>query len=183
MQRGREITLGGWSARFVREVLGLSEDRSILTLSLFWAGMVGARLVLSQLLRSRSPAAVFPVFLTVALAGAGVMLARQTPASAGLGLLLLGAGLSAGFPILLGLLGGVYQDLTGTAFSAVFVMALVGGSTISYATGLTGDRFGLRAALLVVPLCVVAQGLLFLPLLRRLGAGEPGRNEVAGLGE
>jgi fucose permease len=183
MQSGMEITLGGWSALFVREVLGLSEDRSILTLSLFWAGMVVARLVLSRLLRSRSPAAVFPAFLTVALAGAGVMLARQTPASAGLGLFLLGAGLSAGFPILLGLLGGVYQDLTGTAFSAVFVMALVGGSTISYVTGLMGDRFGLRAALLVVPLCVVAQGLLFLPILRRLGAGELGLNEAAGLGD
>src|SRR5262249_36828073 len=115
MQSGMEITLGGWSALFVREVLGLREDRSILTLSLFWAGMVAARLVLSRLLRSSSPAAVYQVFLVVALAGAGVMLARQTPASAGLGLLLLGAGLSAGFPILLGLLGGVYQDLTGTA--------------------------------------------------------------------
>jgi MFS transporter, FHS family, glucose/mannose:H+ symporter len=170
MQSGMEITLGGWSALYVREVLGLSEERSILTLSLFWVGMVVARLVLSGLLRSKPPRAVFPGFLAVALAGAGLLLTVRTPAVAGLGLFLLGAGLSAGFPILLGLLAGVYQDLTGTAFSAVFVMALIGGSTLSYLTGLLGDRVGLRGAFLVVPVCVLVQGLFFLPFLRWLGA-------------
>jgi fucose permease len=170
LQSGMEITLGGWSALYVREVLGLSEERSILTLSLFWVGMVMARVFLSGLLQSKPPRGVLPGFLALALAGAGLLLTVQMPAIAGLGLFLLGAGLSAGFPILLGLLAGVYQDLTGTAFSAVFAMALIGGSTLSYLTGLLGDRAGLRGALLVVPGCVVAQGLLFPLLLRRLGA-------------
>src|SRR5262249_21756379 len=38
LQSGMEITLGGWSAQYVREILELSEDRSILVLSLFWVG-------------------------------------------------------------------------------------------------------------------------------------------------
>ena len=82
--------------------------------------------------------------------------------------LLLGAGLSSGYPILLSFLGGLYQDLTGTAFSAVFVMALVGGSTLSYLTGVLGDRLGLRASLVIVPAAVLAQAGLFLLLRRRL---------------
>ena len=65
-QSGMEITLGGWSAQYVREVLGLSEERSILVLSLFWVGMVAARLVLTRLLRFRPAATVFPAFLAVA---------------------------------------------------------------------------------------------------------------------
>jgi fucose permease len=170
LQSGMEITLGGWSAQYVREVLGLSETLSIMVLSLFWVGMMTARLVLSWLLRSRPPSTVFPAFLAVALLGAGLMLAVRTPVAVGVGLFLLGAGLSAGYPTLLGFLGERYQDLTGTAFSAVFVMALIGGSTLSYATGVLGDRFGLRASLIVVPLGVLAQGLLFVPLMRRLGA-------------
>jgi FHS family glucose/mannose:H+ symporter-like MFS transporter len=170
LQSGMEITLGGWSAEYVREVLGLSEDRSILILSLFWIGMMAARLALSGLLRTRPPGRVFPAFLAVAMAGAALLLIVRSPAAAGLGLFLLGAGLSSGFPILLGFLGGRYQDLTGTAFSAAFVMALIGGSTLSYATGVLGDRFGLRASLVVVPLGLLAQALLFVPLLRRLGA-------------
>jgi fucose permease len=185
LQSGMEITLGGWSAQYVREVLGLSEKLSIMVLSLFWVGMMAARLILSWLLRSRPHSTVFPAFLAVALVGAGLLLAVRTPVAAGVGLFLLGAGLSAGFPTLLGFLGERYQDLTGTAFSAVFVMALIGGSTLSYVTGVLGDRFGLRASLIVVPLGVLAQGLLFVPLLRRLGARARAREtvEVGNLGD
>ena len=167
LQSGMEITLGGWSAQYVREVLGLSQERSILVLSLFWAGMVAARLVLTQLLRLLPAEAVFPGFLAVALAGAGLLLAVRSPAAAGTGLFLLGAGLAAGFPILLGFLGGLYRDLTGTAFSAAFVMALIGGSSLPYLTGVVGDRHGLRASLVVVPVGLLAQGALFLLLRRR----------------
>ena len=58
--------------------------------------------------------------------------------AAGDGLFLLGDGLAAGFPILLGFLGGLYRDLTGTAFSAVFVMALIGGSCAALPDGRAG---------------------------------------------
>jgi fucose permease len=164
-----EITLGGWSAQYVREVLGLSEQRSILVLSLFWVGMVVARVFLTAILRTTAPRVVLPVFLGMAMAGSGLMLAIRDPVAAGFGLFLLGAGLSAGFPILLGFLGGLYEDLTGTAFSAVFVMALIGGSALPFLTGVLGDRMGLAASLVVVPMCLLAQGLLFVPLVRRLG--------------
>jgi FHS family glucose/mannose:H+ symporter-like MFS transporter len=169
-QSGLEITLGGWSAQYVREVLLLSEQRSILVLSLFWVGMVAARLLLTQLLRFQPAVTVFPAFLAVALVGAGLLLAVPSTAAAATGLFLLGFGLAAGFPILLGFLGGVYRDLTGTAFSAAFVMALIGGSALPYLTGVVADRQGLRASFVVVPVGLVAQGVLFLALRRRLAA-------------
>ncbi len=167
-QSGMEITLGGWSAQYVREVLRLSERRAILVLSLFWVGMVAARLVLARWSRSWRVATVYSCSLSLALTGASLLLAVPDTMAAGAGLFLLGAGLAAGFPILLGFLGGLYRDLTGTAFSAVFVMALVGGSTLSYLTGVLGDRIGLRASLVIVPVAVLAQAALFLWLRRRL---------------
>ena len=127
LQSGMEITLGGWSGDYAHDVLRLEEWRSILLLSLFWVGMMTARVVLSRLLRSQPATRLFPIFLAVTLVGAGLLLAVPNVVAAGMGLLLLGAGLASGFPILLGFLGGLYQDLTGTAFSAAFVMALLGG--------------------------------------------------------
>ncbi len=168
LQSGMEITLGGWSARYVNEVLGLSEDRSDLVLSLFWIGMVAARLVLARVPRSWPATAVLPAFQGMALAGAGLLLAVPGVIAAAVGLLLLGAGLAAGYPVLLGFLGGLYRDLTGTAFSAAFVMALIGGSTLSYLTGVLGDRLGLRASLMIVPVAVMAQAGLFVLLRPRM---------------
>ncbi len=169
LQSGMEITLGGWSADYARDVLRLEEWQSIFLLSLFWIGMMAARIVLSRLLRSQPAAKLFPFFLLVTLAGAGLLLIVPNAVAAASGLFLLGAGLASGFPILLGFLGEIYQDLTGTAFSAVFVMALVGGSALPYLTGVLGDWQGLRASLVVIPVAVLGQAFLFTLLRRRLG--------------
>ena len=60
LQSGMEITLGGWSAQYVRESLGLSEKRSILVLSLFlWK--------IAHLADWGSYALVFGAYLPVAL--------------------------------------------------------------------------------------------------------------------
>jgi fucose permease len=105
----------------------------------------------------------------VALTGACLLLIVPNASAAGSGLFLLGAGLASAFPILLGFLGEVYQDLTGTAFSTALVMALLGGSVFPYLTGVLGDWQGLRASLLVIPVAVLGQGFLFTLLRRRLG--------------
>jgi fucose permease len=175
LQSGMEITLGGWSAAYAGDVLRLEEWQSILFLSLFWVGMMTARIVLSRLLRSQPAVRLFPVFLGAALAGAGLLVVPNAVA-AGAGLFLLGAGLAAGFPILLGFLGELYQDLTGTAFSAAFVMALLGGSALPYLTGVLGDWHGLRASLLVIPVAVSGQAVLFTLLRRRL---KPAASTIA----
>jgi fucose permease len=165
-----EITLGGWSARYAQEVLGLSEQRSVLVLSQFWVGMVTARLVLTALLRRGSAGLVLNAFLALAVLGSALLLAPGGPAPAMFGLFLLGFGLAAGFPIVLGIIGEIYTDLTGTAFSIAFVMALTGGSALPYLTGLLGDRFGLRASLLIVPAGVLAMAALFGVVGKRLPA-------------
>lgn len=168
LQSGMEITLGGWSAAYARDALHLEEWQSVLFLSLFWVGMMAARIALSRLLRSQPAVRLLPVFQGVALVGAGLLLLVPNTIAAGVGLFLLGAGLAAGFPILLGFLGELYHDLTGTAFSAAFVMALLGGSALPYLTGVLGDWRGLRASLLVIPIALVVQAALFTLVQRRL---------------
>jgi fucose permease len=174
-QSGMEITLGGWSARYASEVLEVTAQQSVLVLSLFWAGMLVARLVLTALLRGGSAGLVLLVFLALGMLGSALLLVSGGLAMALLGLFLLGFGLAAGFPIVLGKIGEIHADLTGTAFSIAFVMALAGGSALPYLTGVLGDRYGLRASLLIVPAGILAMAVLFALVRHRLPARPIGQ--------
>jgi fucose permease len=161
-QSGMEITMGGWSGQFVHEALGLGEARSVLVLSLFWIGMMAARLTLARLLRQRASALVLGLFMACAGLGSLLLLTCDSERVAMAGLFLIGYGLAAGFPVVLGAIGEIYSELTGTAFSIAFVVALLGGSALPYLTGVLGDRFGLRASLLTVPVALVMMAVLLI---------------------
>jgi len=60
------------------------------------------------------------------------------------GLVLLGAGLASGFPIMLGFVGELYSELSGTAFSLVFFVALLGNTLINFGMGLVIETFGIN---------------------------------------
>jgi MFS family permease len=60
------------------------------------------------------------------------------------GLILLGAGLAGGFPLMLGLVGDRYKELSGTAFSLVFVIALLGNMIINYGMGVIAQVYGIE---------------------------------------
>lgn len=169
-QSGVEITVGGWSGRYAREELQLDEGRAVLTLSVFWLGMIAARLLLTALLARYSPTRLLVVFLAIAAVGSLLLLGVPGVASAVPGLFLLGFGLAATFPVVLGLLGGRHPELTGTAFSIAFVMALTGGSLLPYLTGALGDRVGLRASLAIVPAALGAMGILLAIVHPRLSS-------------
>ena len=154
-----EITIGGWSAEFAHEALKLEEGRSAVVLSLFWVGMMTARMVLTPLLRRMPSGFVLGPFMAIAGLGSILLLSCQGETRAMVGLFLIGFGLAAGFPVVLGAIGEIYSELTGTAFSVAFVVALLGGSALPYLTGLLADRFGLRASLLTVPVALCMMGI------------------------
>ena len=99
-------------------------------------------------------------FMAIAGIGSILLLSCRGETRAMVGLFLIGFGLAAGFPVVLGAIGEIYSELTGTAFSIAFVVALLGGSALPYLTGLLADRFGLRASLLTVPVALCMMGLL-----------------------
>lgn len=169
-ESGMEITVGGWTATYVNQELGLSPERALYLLSLYWLGMTGARLVSGWLLKRVSTVAVLLSSLGVAFAGALILIGARTTASAGAGTLLAGAGFAAVFPVILGYVGDRYERLSGTAFGVVLVMALMGGTAMPYVTGVLGDAFGLRPSLAIVPAGLVCVALIFgiaRPRLRR----------------
>lgn len=170
LESGMEITVGGWTSTFVTEALAVPERSALFLLSLYWMGMMVARLALGNILRWASPYRVLYTCITIALVGTALLLTTQQVWVAGLGVFLVGAGLAATFPTVLGFVGDRYAALSGTAFSLAIAMALVGGMLLPYAAGVLGTRHGLRGSLLIVPAALVAQVILLAILARALRA-------------
>lgn len=168
LQSGMEITLGGWTATYFNEVLALEGSQALLYLSLFWFGMMLARLALGTVLRDVAPYRVLLTCIAIAFAGTLLLLLSDTRGPAATGVFFAGAGLAAGFPVVLGYVGDRYAALSGTAFSIALVMALTGGSILPYGTGALAESYGLRTSLLIVPIALVLQVVIFGVVLRRL---------------
>jgi fucose permease len=168
LESGMEITVGGWTATYFQEELGLGGQRALVFLSLYWLGMMLVRLGLGWLLRRASPARVLLACLGVALVGALLLIGTESVTAAGAGVFLLGCGFAATFPVVLGFVGDRYEQLSGTAFGVVIVMALTGGMLLPYATGALGAVYGLRGSFLIIPTALVLLAALLYVVTRRL---------------
>jgi MFS transporter, FHS family, glucose/mannose:H+ symporter len=178
LESGVELTVGGWTSTFFRDELRVTSERALVFLSLYWLGMMLARLVLGGVLRRTAPARALLACIAVALVGAALMIGTTGLAAAAIGVFLLGVGFAATFPVVLGFVGDRYAHLSGTAFSIVFVMALTGGMILPYLTGVLGARYGLRMSFLVVPIALVGIVVLLGVVRRRTTVGD--RIEVRG---
>ena len=166
LESGMEITVGGWTATFFRDELAVGAGRALVMLSLYWFGMMLARLAMGTVLRKVMPWRALIGCLALGLAGAALLLTARTIIPAALGVFLLGAGFAATFPVVLSYVGDRYAAISGTAFSVSFVMALTGGMTLPYVTGILGGTYGLRTSFLIVPAGLVLVAMLLSVLVR-----------------
>lgn len=173
LESGMENTVGGWTSTYFKENLGLQGQQALLVLALFPLGMTLMRLVLGTALKDVRPARLLVGCICLAFLGALLLLLSRTTTPGATGIFLLGAGMAAGFPVILSFVGDRYAALTGTAFSLVLVMALTGGSLLPGVTGALGERYGLRPSLVLVPLALLLQLALLVLVLRRLAAPAP----------
>ncbi|MGM0506994.1 MAG: MFS transporter [Bacteroidota bacterium] len=155
MQSGMEMTMGGWTSTYLDQEIGMKGSRAVLYLSFYWAGMMVARTGLGKLLGSIGSYKILYGSLSISLAGAILMIAASSQTLAITGITLLGVGLAAGFPVILGLVGDRYAHLSGTAFSLVLTIGLTGGMILPWFVGVLADLFSIRVALGVLPLLLL----------------------------
>lgn len=121
----------------------MNESNALYALSLHIVGMIAMRLLTGSVFRTVPQ--VKMMWACLILLPAGIFL-MQTGVSKTLiitGLILSGAGLAGGFPIMLGFVGERFAALSGTAFSFVFVVALIGNMLINYLMGVVVHRYGI----------------------------------------
>jgi len=160
LESGMEVTVGGWTTTFFEEELQTPDRRALVYLALFWLGMMLARTTLGMTLRRFAPTRILFGCITIGVAGALTVVSTHSAAVAALGVFVIGIGFSATFPLVLGLVADRYTALSGTAFSVVMVMALTGGMTLPYLTGVLGASYGLRVSFLIVPGALVLLAIL-----------------------
>ena len=174
LESGMEVTVGGWTTTFFKEELQTPAREALVYLALYWLGMMLARTTLGMTLRRFAPARILFGCITIGIVGVLSVIATRTTSVAALGVFLVGVGFSATFPLVLGLVADRYAELSGTAFSVVMVMALIGGMTLPYVTGVLGAAYGLRASLLIVPAALVLLAVLLSVVAAR---SSPGRTD------
>jgi len=152
-----------WSAAYLtQDHVGLARTHAVMFLTFLVAAITVGRLILGWALRKWSPVKVLYICFTFILMGSiglqltGSAIFYSAPAiTAACSLILLGLGFSAGFPVVLAKVGERYPELSGSAFSFVLVIALLGNTLLNYLTGILTNSFGLHYYPLMLILSVV----------------------------
>ena len=84
------------------------------------------------------------------------------------GFMLMGFGLAYGFPTMLGFVGERYADLSGTAFSFVLVIGLIGNMSLNYSMGLIAQNHGISSMITVISGIVLILIILFYIIIKQL---------------
>lgn len=143
-QSGFEAIINNWTTTYLINEHSVLPGNALFALSLFVGGMTVMRLLTGSLFRSASAKKLMLSSFILMLVG---LILIRTEISLGIavaGLILLGAGLANGFPVMLGLVGSRYTELSGTAFSLVLFIALFGNTLINYLMGIVAQNFGIH---------------------------------------
>lgn len=135
-QSGMEGLINNWTTTFLQSELKVSEKNALFALTLFVTALTIARLLLSAVLKKISSFPIMLISLSLSFAGGFLLMYSTSYNMAVANLVLLGAGLAAGFPVVVGYIGDLYASLSGTAFSIALVIALAGNMLLNYLMGI-----------------------------------------------
>ena len=143
-QSALEGIFNNWTTTYLTDYLHILPAKALYALSLSVVGMTVMRLLLGSIFRNMSAQKIWTITFSLLLLGLLFLSFGKSYYPAVCGLILIGGGLAAGFPIMLGFVGDRFKELSGTAFSIVFVIALIGNMIINYCMGFIVQRYGVR---------------------------------------
>ncbi|MEM9142954.1 MAG: MFS transporter [Bacteroidota bacterium] len=141
-QSGMEGLTSNWTTTYLETVKQLESSQALFALSSFVGALTLARLILGRILRVFDPLRVMVIGFGIAFVG---VLCIEYGGTYGMlmgGMVLLGMGLAAGFPVILGYIGQLYTQLSGTAFSIVITISLIGNVIANYTMGRVSQLLG-----------------------------------------
>ena len=152
-----EGSVTDWSAVFLNDVAGASEGAAAAGLTVFSLTMAVGRLSGDRLTERFGPPRMVRAGGALAAGGLGLTLATAAPLPGMAGLALMGVGLAATFPLIVGAAAAMPGEADAPAIALVSGAGYVGLMAGPASIGLLSDAAGLRSALLVVvALCLWA---------------------------
>jgi MFS transporter, FHS family, glucose/mannose:H+ symporter len=143
-QSSFEGIINNWTTSYLSEQLQIGSSKPLYALSMYVVGMAVMRLALGSILRSITPSRIMALSFVFLLIGSSLLHFSANFYFSVTGLILLGAGLAGGFPIMLGFVSSCYPSVSATAFSVVIAMGLLGNILVNYLVGVVADRVGIH---------------------------------------
>jgi FHS family glucose/mannose:H+ symporter-like MFS transporter len=160
-QSGIEGLTNNWTTTYLETLKEISASNALFILSSFVGALTLTRILLGKILRIFKPLKIMVIGFVITFLGSLCMLFSDTYYSSIIGMIAFGIGLAAGFPVILGYVGQTYSRLSGTAFSIVMTIALIGNVIANYVMGLISQKYGIG----VLPYIVMVSVLSILVLL------------------
>ena len=167
-QSSFEAIINNWTTTYLTNQISIQPNKALYGLSLFVVGMAVMRLLLGSIFRNT---AIKKLWIgAFAMIGLGLIFLSvgQSFFPAVTGLILLGAGLAGGFPLMLGFVGNRYKELSGTAFSLALVIALLGNMIINYGMGVIAKNYGIQHLITVAFIELAVMIFLCYIILKKL---------------
>jgi len=176
IQSGMEGLANNWSTTFLQDNKEFINQHALFSLSCLVTGMIVMRLILGWALNRVKSAQVLIGSIGLSIAGSLLVYLTETPLATYAGMSILGAGLAACFPVVMGYVAGRYTSLSGTALSMVLVLALSGNMVCNYGMGLIANVHGTGLLPAVIAGGVFLQLFLILLVLKRMATNKHNNN-------
>lgn len=172
IQSGMEGMSNDWMTRYFKTVTLAGETaeewKTQLGLVAVTGAMVLARMVLSGLLKRVRSQVILFVSIAITGVGAGLLMISGNYFVSLAAALCLGAGLAAAFPVVLSYIGDLYPSQSGTAFSTIFFVALLGNMTINKSFGALAQIHGVEQYTVVMLGCLALSAILLWLVVKQL---------------
>jgi fucose permease len=178
LQFGNEWLLAGWLPMFLIQRLGASPAASLKILAVFWMSLLAGRVVMQALLPRVRHGRVLLLSGLSALFGCAILYFTNNLFGAASGVLFVGAGFAAIYPVVAEMIGDRFPYYHPGFFNGIFSFASTGGWLAPWTMGFYTHWWGIRVVVLlpvlgacaVVVLAILL--LLYARLTRRPGAAR-----------
>lgn len=168
VQSALEGVVNNWTTTYLERGLSFSASQGLFALTMFVTGLTVMRLVLGILLKRVPSTAV--LFGSIGLSSLSIIVLLNTENYSVIvpAYFCLGMGFSAFFPVILGYTGELFANFSGTAFSIVLFIGMIGNIIFIYATGALAQYFGIGKYLWLLLGFLVILALLTARTTRRI---------------
>ncbi len=167
-QSSLEAIVHNWITTYLNEDLQMAPQKALYALTLNVVGMAVMRLLMGTVLRTVPESSVLALSLFLLASGSLLILFTHQEAIAIASLILIGAGLAAGFPVMYAIVGRLHADRTATAFSIILTIALIGNMLVNYLMGIIARDYGIQQVPVVICAEVLIMLVLFAVILKKV---------------
>ena len=170
-QFANEWTVAGWLPVFLVQSVGLSPDRAILLLAVFWLALLLGRVVAQGVLPRVGHGRLLLASVGASLLGCVILQATRDYFGCWVGTLLAGAGFSTVYPLVVEKIGHRFPDYHPGFYNGLLSFGIGGGLLAPWLVGYASDWWGIAVVMAApsIGIVMVFVLLLLLWLESRLG--------------